>query len=174
MPSGLDQNRLNDFLSVVVGYSANASSPFTAVLATPFSASSLQLGHIRLTDASGTQPNSTTTGTEITGGSYVQGTGIQYSTGSGGNFTAPQFGTGPGGAGQSSTGNNVLLQQTGMPAVTVSACEVWDSKGTAPTYAASNRWLWGTLSSSVAFHGGDTLDFNIGAIIAALYGTAQT
>src|SRR5579863_9980900 len=111
MGSGLDQNRLNDFLSVTIGYSANASSPYTAVLATPFSASSSQLGHIRLIDASQTQPTSATVGTEISGGTYVQGTGVEYSTGSAGNFTAPAFGTGPGGAGQSSTGNSLLLQQ---------------------------------------------------------------
>ena len=166
--SGMDQNRLNDFLAVTVGQSANVSSPFTAVLANPFSASSSQLGHIRVITTA-TPSTSTTNGSELAGGSYVQGTGINYATGSSGAFTAPAFATG-----QSTTQNSTALQQTGMPAANVGGIEIWDSKGTAPAYAASLRWWWAQLSSPVTTNNGDTLQFNAAAIIAAMYGPGQT
>jgi hypothetical protein len=171
--SGMDQNRLNDFLAASVGYSANVSSPFTAVLATPFSASSSQLGHIRVITTT-TPSTSTSNGSELAGGSYVQGTGIQYTTGSAGQFSTPVFGSGPGGSGESSTGNNAQLSQTGMPAANIGGTEIWDSKGTAPTYATSNRWWWGQLSTPVSTNNGDTLVFNANAIIAALFGPGLT
>ena len=160
MASGLDQNRVNDWLNATIGESCNASTPFTAVLATPFSGSSGQLGHIRLMTVNG---NSTSNGTELAGGSYVQGTGVQYGTGAGGCFTAASYGTGSG-----STSNGTAVSQAGMPAATITGIEIWDSAGTAPAYAASHRWWWGALSSSVTTNNGDTLSFAIGAVTVTL------
>ena len=160
MASGLDQNRVNDWLNATIGESCNASTPFTAVLATPFSGSSGQLGHIRLMTVNG---NSTANGTELAGGSYVQGTGVQYGTGSGGCFAAAAYSSGAG-----STSNGTAVSQAGMPAATVTGIEIWDSAGTAPAYAASHRWWWGPLSSSVTTNNGDTLTFAISAITVTL------
>ena len=160
MASGLDQNRVTDWLNATIGESANASTPYTAVLATPFSGSSSELGHIRLMTANG---SSTSNGTELSGGSYVQGTGVQYGTGSGGCFAAATYGTGSG-----STSNGSAVSQAGMPAATLTGVEIWDSAGTAPAYSASHRWWWGALSSPVTTNNGDTLTFAISAVTVTL------
>jgi hypothetical protein len=166
--SGLDQARVLDFLQVVTGYSANASSPYTAILANPFSASSSQLGHIRLISTA-TPSGSNANGSEISGGSYVQGTGINYTTGSGGAFSNPAYtGGSSGSTGSGSTSSNTNLQQTGMPTVVVGGMEIWDSKGTSPAYAASLRWMWCQLQSAISCTSGDTFVFSSGAIVATM------
>ena len=160
MASGLDQNRVTDWLNATIGESCASGGSHTAVLATPFSGSASQFGHIRLMTVNG---NSTSNGTELSGGSYVQGTGVQYGTGTSGNFGAAAYSSGAG-----STSNGTAVSQTGMPAATTAGIEIWDSAGTAPAYAASNRWWWGALSSAVTTNNGDTLTFAIGAITVTL------
>lgn len=156
MSSGMDQNRIIDFLKVAIGYSANVSTPFTAVLANPFSASSSQLGHIRLITTV-TPSSSTVNGSELSGGGYTPGTGITYSTGSSGAFSTPAYSSG-----QAATQNNTQLQQINMPAATIGGIEIWDSAGT------PIRWWWGQLTSPVTTNNLDTLSFNAGGIIAAV------
>lgn len=160
MASGLDQNRITDWLNVTIGQSATSGGSHTGALAAPFSASASLLGHIRMMTANG---NSTANGTELSGGSYVQGTGVQYGAGTSGCFSAATYGTGAG-----STSNGSAVSQTGMPAATIQGIEIWDSAGTAPAYAASNRWWWGALSSPVTTNSGDTLTFAIGAVTVTL------
>lgn len=162
MASGLDQNRITDWLNATVGESAGAGAPHLGSLSASFAASTSNLGHIRLMTANG---SSTSNGTQLNGGSYVQGTGVQYGTGSGGFFSAATYGTGSG-----STSNGSAVSQTGMPAATIAGIEIWDSAGTAPAYAASNRWWWGALSSSITTNNGDTLTFSIGSITVTLNG----
>src|SRR5215469_11602121 len=152
MASGIDSNRLNDWMAVVIGESAPGAG--VAVLAHGFTAGASNQGHVRLMTANG---NSTTNGTELNGGSYVQGTGIVYSTGTSGGFTAPSYS-----AGQGSTQTNTTLSQAGMPAATTVGIEIWDSAGT------PLRWPWGALASTVTTNNGDTLSFGSGAISAAI------
>ncbi len=152
MASGMDQNRVTDFLNVCVGYSAPGAG--TAVLAVGFNSGASSLGHVRLMTANG---SSTVNGTELaSGGSYVAVTGITYATGTSGAFSAAAYTT----AGTISS--NTTLSQTGMPAATVAGIEIWDSAGT------PKRWLWGALSSSVSTSSGDTLSFASAAIAATL------
>jgi hypothetical protein len=154
MASGIDANRLNDFLAVLVGQSAPSAG--TAVLAQGFHAGASNQGHVRLMTVIG---SSTANGTELAGGSYVAGTGIVYTTGSTGTFTTPAYGTG-----QGSTQTSATLSQAGMPAATTVGIEIWDSAGT------PLRWIWGNLASNVTTNSGDTLSFGSGAIAAALQG----
>lgn len=154
MASGIDANRLNDWLAVVSGQSAPGAG--TAVLAHGFVSGASSQGHVRLMTVNG---NSTTNGTELSGGSYTPGTGIVYSTGSGGTFTAPSYGSG-----SSSTQTNATLSQAGMPAATIVGIEIWDSAGT------PLRWPWGALQSTVTTNIGDTLSFGSGAIQEAIQG----
>jgi hypothetical protein len=159
----MDQNRLDDFLSVAVGYSASGAGP--AVLAAGFTslASGTNGGHIRLITTA-TPSTSTSNGSELSGGSYTQKTGVAYSTGSAGAFTAPAFA-----AGQAGTQTNVALSQTGMPAANTGGIELWDSTGGSP-FASALRWWWGAFSTFVTTNSGDTLTFNSGAIAAAMFG----
>ncbi len=160
--SGMDQNRIVDFLKVAIGYSASASAPYQGTLATNFSASSAQLGHIRLITTV-TPSNSTTNGSELSGNGYVPGTGINFTTGTAGTFSTPAYS-----GGQAATQNNASLQQTSMPAATVGGIEIWDSAGTSPAYVASLRWWWGQLTVPVTTNANDTLLFNASAIQAAI------
>lgn len=160
--SGMDQNRIVDFLQVAIGYSAKGTAPFQATLATTFSASSSQLGHIRLITTA-TPSSSTQNGSELSGNGYVPGTGINYTTGTAGTFTLPAYS-----GGQAATQNNASLQQTSMPAATIGGIEIWDSAGTSPAYASSLRWWWGQLTVPVTTNSNDTLLFNASAIQAAI------
>jgi hypothetical protein len=158
--SGLDQNRVTDWLNATIGESCASGGAHTAVLATAFSGSASLLGHIRLMTTNG---SSTVNGTELSGGSYVQGTGVQYGAGTSGCFSAAAYSPGAG-----STSNGTAVSQAGMPAATIQGIEIWDSAGTAPAYAASNRWWWGALSSPVTTNNGDTLTFAISAVTVSL------
>ena len=150
----MDQGRVTDFLNVSVGQNANASSPYTAILASPFSASSSQQGHIRLMTVNG---SSTSNGTELAGGSYVAHTGIVYTTGSGGQFAAAVYGTTSG-----SIQTNATLSHAGMPSATIVGIEIWDSAG------SPLRWWWGGLSTPITTSSGNTLSFASAAILATL------
>ena len=154
MASGMDQNRIVDFLQAATGQSANASTPFTAILLNPFSASASQLGHVRLMTTTG---SSTSNGLELSGGSYVSGTGITYSTGPSGTFGAAAYSAGQGTIQTAST-----LSQAGMPTATIHGVEIWDSAAT------PLRWWWGDLTSAVTTASGNTLSFGSGAIVAFL------
>lgn len=161
--SGLDQHRVLDWLDATVGESTNASNPYTAVLATPFSGSSSQFGHIRLMVTNG---NSTSLGSELaSSASYVAGTGVEYGTGGSGCFPAATYGTS---SASGSTSNGSAVSQTNMPAATINGIEIWDSAGASPAYAASNRWWWGALSSPVTTNSGNTLTFGVGAVTVTL------
>lgn len=150
--SGMDANRVTDFLGVVTGYSAPAAG--TAVLASGFVSGASSLGHLRLMTTNG---SSTVNGTELSGGSYVQGTGITYATGTSGAFSAPAYGSVSG-----SVQTNTSLSQAGMPAATTAGIEIWDSAGT------PKRWLWGALASAITTNNADTLSFGSGAVLATL------
>lgn len=152
MASGLDQNRVVDFLQVVTGYSAPSAG--TATLATGFTAGASNQGHIRLMTVNG---SSTVNGTELAGGSYVAGTGIVYTTGTAGSFAAAAYSTSSGSIQTSAT-----LSQAGMPAATTVGIEIWDSAAT------PKRWPWGSLASAITTNNGDTLSFGAGAIQATL------
>lgn len=160
MASGLDANRLLDVIGVAVGQSAPSGG--TAVLANGFIAGASNLGHIRLITTA-TPSTAQTNGSELSGGSYVAGTGINYTTGASGQFSAPAYGTGSG-----SSQTNATLSQAGMPAATTGGIEIWDSKGTPPSYASSLRWLWGTLASTITTNSGDTFSFGSGAVVASI------
>jgi hypothetical protein len=150
--SGMDANRVTDFLGVVVGYSAPAAG--TAVLTSGFNSGASSLGHIRLMTTNG---SSTVNGTQLSGGSYVTNTGITYATGTSGAFSAPAYSAGSG-----TVQTNTSLSQAGMPAATVAGIEIWDSAGT------PLRWLWGALASAITTNNGDTLSFGSGAVLATL------
>ena len=150
--SGIDANRIVDWLQVVVGYSAPSAG--TAVLASGFNSGASSKGHLRLMTANG---SSTSNGTELTGGSYVPVTGIAYSTGTSGAFSAAAYSSGSGSIQTGST-----LSQAGMPAATTVGIEIWDSAAT------PLRWPWGSLASSITTNGGDTLSFAAAAILATL------
>ena len=152
MASGMDQNRVNDFLNVAIG----EASTGTTALTNGFHGGGSNLGHIRLITPTVTW-NSANNGTELSGGSYVQGTGITYATGPSGAFSASSYSSGAG-----STSNNTTLSQTGMPAATIIGIEIWDSAGT------PLRWWWGALQSQITTNNGDTLSFTSGAIVATL------
>ena len=150
--SGLDSNRVVDYLQVVTGYSAPSAG--TAVLATGFNSGASSQGHIRLMTVVG---SSTVNGTELSGGSYVPGTGIAYATGTSGAFAAAAYSSGSG-----SIQTNTTLSQAGMPAATTAGIEIWDSAGT------PKRWPWGSLASAITTNNGDTLSFGTAAILASL------
>jgi hypothetical protein len=150
--SGLDSNRVVDYLNVVVGYSAPGAG--TAVLASGFTAGASNQGHIRLMTVVG---SSTVNGTELAGGSYVAHTGIVYSTGTSGSFSTAAYSSGSG-----TIQNNTTLSQAGMPAATTAGLEIWDSAAT------PLRWAWGSLASAITTNNGDTLSFAAAAILAAL------
>ncbi len=156
--SGMDQNRIIDFLKVAIGYACITTGTFQGVLANPFTGTSggTNGGHIRLI-LNSSPSSSNTNGTEIAGGSYVAGTGITYNTGSSGSFTTPTYSS-P----QASTSNSGSLQQTGMPATTTGGVEIWDSAG------SPLRWWWGQLTAPVTTNANDTLLFNASAIVAAV------
>lgn len=92
-----------------------------------------------------TTPTATTAGTEVTGGSYVAQTVT---------FTAASGTT-------SSTSNPGALSYTLMPAVTVTAVEVWDSAG------SPRRLWWGLLTASKVVNSGDTFQIAIGALVTS-------
>lgn len=148
--SGLDSNRVVDYLQVVVGYSAPAAG--TAVLANGFVSGASSQGHIRLMTANG---SSTSNGTELSGGSYVPGTGITYSTGTSGAFSAATYSSG---SGSIQTGTS--LSQAGMPAATTVGIEIWDS--------TPKRWPWGSLASAITTNNGDTFSLAAAAVLATL------
>lgn len=150
--SGLDQARVVDWLNVIVGESAPGAG--TAVLANGFTSGASSHGHIRLMTVNG---SSTSNGTELSGGSYIPGTGIVYTTGTGGQFTAAAYSSGSG-----STQTNANLSQAGMPAATTVGIEIWDSAGT------PLRWAWAALATPVTTSSGNTLTFASGAILASL------
>lgn len=150
--SGLDANRVVDFLQVAVGYSAPSAG--TAVLAAGFNSGASSKGHLRLMTVNG---SSTVNGTELAGGSYVPGTGIAFSTGTSGAFSAAAYASGSG-----TIQTNTTLSQAGMPAATTVGIEIWDSAGT------PLRWPWGSLASAITTNNGDTLSFAAAAILATL------
>ncbi|SRR6266568_3878172 len=154
MASGMDQNRVIDFLNVSVGESAPGAG--TAVLAAGFNAGASNRGHIRLMTTNG---SSTANGTELgSGGSYTAVTGIIYTTGTAGQFAGATYSSGSG-----TTNNNATLSQANMPGPnTIVGIEIWDSAGT------PLRWWWGSLTSSVSVNNGDTLSFSSSAIVATL------
>jgi len=154
MASGMDSARVTDFLNVAVGESAPSAG--TSALTNGFHAGASNQGHIRLI-TTGTPSSSTVDGSELSGGSYVAGTGIVYTTGTSGTFAAATYGTSSG-----SVQTNATLSQTGMPAATIGGVEIWDSAGT------PLRWLWGTLTSQITTNNGDTLSFGSGAIVMTL------
>lgn len=91
---------------------------------------------MRLLTANG---NGATPGTQVTGGSYTPQT-----------FTAA---TASGGG----TSNSALLRFSGMPACTVTGCEVWDSAGT------PRRVYYSSLAAPVVVTAGQALEFAAGA-----------
>jgi hypothetical protein len=97
--------------------------------------------HARLMTATGT---ATAAGTEVVGGSYAA--------------QAVNFGAASG-AVAANTGAVVF---TGMPAVTVTGVEIWDSSGT------PQRLWWGPLSASKTLNAGDTFQFDAAALAVSL------
>jgi hypothetical protein len=160
MATGMDANRIIDFLSVAIGYNAGASGPHQGTLASAFTAGTSNLGHVRLI-TSATPSTAQINGSELSGGGYTPITGITYSTGTAGTFSTPTYSAAaPAGA---ATSNNAALQQTNMPGpVTIGGIEVWDSAAT------PLRWWWGALNSPVTVNALDTLVFNPAGINAAI------
>lgn len=147
----MDQNRITDFVNVTIGESAPGAG--TATLTTGFAAGGNNAGHVRLMTTLG---SSTSNGTELsTSGGYVAGTGISFSTGSSGAFSAAAYGSGAG-----TTATVSTLTQTNMPASTIVGIEIWDN--------ANHRWWWGSLTSNVTTNSGDTLTFSPGGIAITL------
>lgn len=83
-------------------------------------------------------------GTEVTGGSYAR-QNVTFTTAAAG-----------------AASNTALLSFTNMPAVTVTAVEVWDSAGT-PV-----RLWYGALTASKTLNAGDTFQIAIGALALSL------
>jgi hypothetical protein len=126
--SNLDQTFAGDLLEASLGKTA-----FTAV-----SAPKVAL----ITDA--TQPTSTVSGSEVSGGSYARQT-----------FT-PTVATD---ATPSVISNSGVISFTGMPACTVHAIEIWDS---------TRRLWWGNLTADKTVGAGDVVSFADGAIDISL------
>lgn len=78
------------------------------------------------------------TGTEVTGGSYAR-QNVSFSAASSG-----------------ATSNSGTLTWTNMPSCTVVGVEVWDSNG------SPIRWWWGALTASKAVNSGDTFQIAAG------------
>lgn len=89
----------------------------------------------------------TTAGTEVTGGSYARQTIT---------FSAPTLGT------PTTTSNSGLISFTGMPAVTTTGIDIYDSTAT-PV-----RRAFAALTSSKTTASGDTLSFAATAVSASL------
>lgn len=100
-------------------------------------------GSMKLALASTTGTN-TTAGTEISGGSYARAT-IAFSAASAG-----------------SAANSALITFSGMPAVTVTGVDIYDSAGT------PRRAWWGALTASKTTASGDSLSFSASSITASL------
>lgn len=128
--SGLDSAQGNALLEASVGKSS----------LTAFAGSS---GKLKLI-ASGSNEN--TNGTEITpGGSYSAG-GIAFTPSS--TWGSASYSSGV----SSITNSGAAIQQTNMPAATVTQVEIFDTGGT------PRRWWWGGITS-VTTNSGDTLTF---------------
>lgn len=97
--------------------------------------------HARLMTANG---SSAAAGTEVSGGSYAAQP-IMFASASAG-----------------AAANTAAIVFTGMPAVTVTGVEVWDSSG------SPQRLWWGPLSASKALNSGDTFQFDTGALAVSL------
>lgn len=96
---------------------------------------------LRLMSANG---SNTSAGTEVTGGSYASQT-----------ITMGSAATG-------ACSNSGTISFTGMPAITTTGVEVWDSAG-------SPRRQWqGALTASKTTGAGDSLSFTAAAITASL------
>lgn len=91
-----------------------------------------------------TNGSASAAGTEVTGGSY----------------TAQSVTFGSASAGTAA--NTTPAVFTGMPAVTVTGVEIWDTSG------SPQRLWWGPLSASKALNGGDTFQFDTAALAVAL------
>lgn len=89
-------------------------------------------------------PSDSTTGTEVTGGSYAR----QIAT-----FAAAAAGA---------TTNNTVIDFTNMPAATVVAI------GIADAVSAGNLLYWSTLTTSRTTVAGDTIRINSGALSVSL------
>lgn len=141
MASGMDSTKAIDVIEALIGKSAIV----------PWSGT---VGKIKLMS---TAANETTDGTEIAGGSYVAG-GVTLGT------ITTTFGAGAYAGGVASvTNTGAAVTQANMPAVGgsgVISASIYDN---APT-----RWWWGDLTTGVVTNLGDTLTFNIGAIIVQL------
>lgn len=83
-------------------------------------------------------------GTEVTGGSYARQTAT-WAAASGG-----------------SVATNATLTYSSMPAITVTAVEIYDSTGT------PKREFWGPLTSSKTTNSGDTLTIASGSLTVSL------
>jgi hypothetical protein len=83
-------------------------------------------------------------GTEVTGGSYAAQS-VTLAAASGG-----------------SASNSAAVTFALMPAVTVTAVEIWDSAGT------PLRLWWGPLTASKVLNSGDTFTFDIGSLTVSL------
>jgi len=97
--------------------------------------------HARLMTANG---SATAAGTEVAGGSYAA--------------QAVTFGSASAGA----AANSAQVVFTGMPAVTVTGVEIWDTSG------SPQRLWWGPLAASKSLNSGDTFQFDTGALAVSL------
>jgi hypothetical protein len=129
----VDQTEANNFLKASLALSGGAT--YTATVGPT---------KLRLMNSTGSTPTATVTGTEVTGGSYVA---------LGQNLTTAMPATPTAG----SVTNTGAINYTGMPAVTVSAVEVWDSAAT-----PVRKWF-GTIVSKTT-NAGDTLSFAASSI----------
>jgi hypothetical protein len=83
-------------------------------------------------------------GTEVAGGSYAPQTVV--------------FGSAASGA----AANNANVVFTGMPAVTVTGVEIWDTSG------SPQRLWWGPLTTPKTLNSGDTFQFDTAALGVSL------
>jgi len=97
--------------------------------------------HARLMTANG---SATAAGTEVAGGSYAA--------------QAVTFGSASAGA----AANSAQVVFTGMPAVTVTGVEIWDTSG------SPQRLWWGPLSANRMLNSGDTFQFDTGMLAVSL------
>lgn len=95
----------------------------------------------RLMTANG---SATSAGTEVTGGSYAS--------------QSMAFGSASAGA----AANSGTVSYTGMPAVTVTGLELWDSAGT------PRRQWWGALTANKTTNSGDTFSFAASSVTATI------
>jgi len=141
MASGMDSTKAIDVIEALIGKST--ISPWSGTV-----------GKIKLMS---TAASETADGTEISGGSYVAG-GVSLGT------INTTFGAGAYSGGIASvTNTGAAVTQTNMPTVGgsgVISASIYDN---APT-----RWWWGDLTTGVVTNLGDTLTFNIGAIVVQL------